>query len=199
MMKQHTKAPEVLPCLRRENCQGNELIALKQATLTKYAAQKTKHRLSRFLSVVRDAQERGPMRAQTSLLQGPTMVCSHLVHTCQGPDEDEGEGEGDDTPIVMFDRVLHGVKHLIRARESKVQSLSVYRLCVCGLCVTENDLKDHYSLLVLAAQMTLNERVPKIFFDYVKEREKEAFRRMQHGEQGEKGGHGKEQNLILRN
>lgn len=67
---------------------------------------------------MKDALERGPMRAQTSLLQGSAMVCSHFVHTCQGPDDD-GEGETDDTPIVMFDWVLHGVKHLVRAREKR--------------------------------------------------------------------------------
>lgn len=117
---------------------------------------------------MKDAQEHGPLRVNASVLQGRVMVSSHLVHACQGLDEKDCEGETDDTPIVMFDRVLHGVKHLIRAREDKVQSLVVYRLCVCGVCVRENYVKDHYSLLDLAVQMTLSERVRKIFFAYMR-------------------------------
>lgn len=193
MMKQHTNTSEIFICLRQIHNHHTDLNTLKEETIKKYAAQKTKGRLNRFLSVVKDARDRGPMRAQTSLLQGPEMVSSHFVHTCQGPDD--GEAETDDTPIVMFDRVLHGVKHLTRAREGRVQSLVVYRLCVCGVCVTEDDLKHHYSLLLLAAQMALSERVPKAFFDYVKDREKEVFRKMQNAEMAANGERSKSRRL----
>lgn len=174
--KMRTKSSTVFTCLRRENVEGSALNMLKSSTITKYAPQKLKERLNRFLSVMKDARERGPRHAQTALLQGPAMVSSHLVHTCKGPDEDQGETDA--TPVVMFNRLLQGVKYLIRDREDNVlRWLSLYQLCACGVCVTENDLKLHYSILLLAAQMTLSEPVPNIFFVYVKERERDVYKR----------------------
>lgn len=145
-------------------CGQGEIDELKKSKLSSYATQKTKHSLNRFLQVMRDARHYGPARVDDSLLRGPPKLSSHLVDSYD--DRSATNIEEDDTSIIMFDEIIHGVKGLLLARRRK-KALLVYRLCMCGVCVTDDDLKYHYSLLVFAAQMTSSERMPRDFLEYV--------------------------------
>lgn len=77
---------------------------------------------------------------------------------------------------VMYDRVLQGGNSLIRARGTRFHTLDVHRLCACGICVTEENLRNPNILLVIAVQMILSDRIPTTFFTIVRKQEKEVFR-----------------------
>lgn len=160
-------------CLRMTECGQDGIDDLKNSTIASYEQQKTKPRLNRFLEVVGNARHRGPVRADVSMLRGPPTVSTHLVHSYGDP---SGLNmEEDNTPVVFVDKVIHGVKGLLAARRRKRKFVLVYRLCSCGVCVTYNDIKYHCSLLVLASLMTLSERMPRDFMEYVKSREMETM------------------------
>lgn len=89
------------------------------------------------------------------------MVSSHLLNFYE--DNHGLNIEEDETPIVIIDEIIHGVKGLLHAHRRMKTLLLVYRLCSCGMCMTYDDLKYHYSLLAFAAHMTLSKRMSKYF------------------------------------
>lgn len=109
----------------------------------------------------------------------------------------ENDGSpGDDAPLVVHNYVIHGMSRLLLARREKQSRLKVHRVCTCGAnlrtCLTREDVRAHYTLLVLAAQITSNATVPRSFLAYAQARVNETAAMEKDGsKEGASGGGGK--------
>lgn len=147
------------------------------------AVPSTNARLERLFRTIKTARLQPPVPVPFSSIRGPLQTSSFLVDSADDNlhfssltniRSANNSDTQDDFPIVVNSAVILGVHRLLLARKQRRSSLLVHVLCSCGTCVTNEDVNKHYSLVVLAAQMTSTGTVPKAFLQYVQSRENEV-------------------------
>lgn len=116
----------------------------------------------RLLDSLKKAREEPKVLIPVSYLSGPLKIASHLAESRHWPAKHVVVVDTDKGPFVLY-----GVSVLANARATRDNYVTVTQL----KSLTDNDLRDHYSFIVLAAQTFFTGRVDEIMMAYVTRRE----------------------------
>lgn len=146
------------------------------AMQTRILSGKAENLLTRFfrlIGIMKNMRLKPRIRLPTDLLLGPPKVASHLTDASA-----ETEVVTCTDPIVAVSTIegsiyaIHGITQLLRARRDGRLIVTVQ--LATGL--TEIDVRSHYPLVVLAAEICTNNRpISQMFVEYVWRREGPEF------------------------